>query len=76
MKPEVSESQKNFSTNLGNALAGKGYFAAAKEIRSYESGWFGSGFLTKNSKDQFVIVTNKHVVKSLKYYHFDDKMNL
>lgn len=75
VKPEVSESQKNFSTNLGNALAGKGYFAAAKEIRSYESGWFGSGFLTKNSKDQFVIVTNKHVVKSLKYMNVEFSVN-
>lgn len=75
VKPEVTESQKNFSTNIGNALAGKGYFAAAKEIRSYESGWFGSGFLTKNSKDQFVIVTNKHVVKSLKYMNVEFSVN-
>lgn len=75
VKPEVSETQKKFSTNMGNALANKGYFAAAKEIRGYESGWFGSGFLTKNSKGQFVIVTNNHVVKSMKYMNAEFSIN-
>lgn len=66
VRPEISENQKNFSTEMAIALSNKGFYSASNSLKPYSRGWFGSGFLVQDENGKTYILTNKHVTNGVK----------
>lgn len=67
VRPVYPESTVTFLKDFSASLYGRGYSTASKIIESYIKGGFGTGFVIKNEKGEYYIVTNRHVVQSAKY---------
>lgn len=67
VRPTYPKGTVDFLKDFSKSLRSKGYIDAADLIESYSKGGFGTGFLLKNKKGEFFILTNKHVVQSAEY---------